>query len=1257
MKPMEGHSKKNWNLQKKLAVAMSLVNALNTTAPVALPYVNVARDMKAPGGQVQGLTDAFAAQLYSTAEATDYNVPDGSTTSVSVAMLTAGDKMNVNSGGIGTVGIVSSGGTQWVYNGGIGIISSLTWASGHNARQEIFAGGVGSVTSNNCLQIVHNSGMAKDTTIMQGGTQYVELGGTSLNTTVSAGGLLESLPGSILSGTHRIEAGGCNSGGADGTIGGTLVGTQHIKGLVGNVLVTGGSAIQYVYQGGTTNNVTLSNGGRQIVSSGGISQHTSITSGGKLLATSGGTLTGQHNIDSGGYTSGGTLLLYERHDEGGTTTNIIGVQEIEAGGTAYDITVGSGGTQIVQSGAIVTGTLLDSGGQILSSGVMGEAGTVSAITNNGYQTIYEGATGTVSALISGNQNISGGTGIVLAISSGGKQIVDIDSRGSAGTGTILTMSGGLQIVSANAGGTISTMNGGVQSIDSMGSGTVKTMNGGKQVILYDPWSPGEGTIEVMNGGTQDVSRGTGSIGTMKNGVQMVGNYAEATIRTMNGGTQIVKRSENGEYAGGHGTIEVMNGGMQSVEGLASGTIKTLVSGEQRVSGGTATIETMSGGTQVIADGYHLHVIESGGSTRVYCGGTATVENLSRGTQIVSSGGTSLNTTIKAGGTQIAMEGGALAGVQTVEAGGIASGGTLIKGAVQKVYGSAVLTTVNSGGIQDVASGGTASGTTINSGGVQSIASGGTANGAILMSGGKQEVVAGGVTADTVVGEGASLTLTDGGKTIVHSGRTTAHIILNGGTMVVEDYGKAQIDAATGGKLELLDIGLAEASFGDLTTPAGTSFTVTDAYARGDTVRLGLGDANGYSAPGKTLVLTNMDGYANFYVNTDLANNTSDVIKMDTVVNGTRANTVRINYDPTLAAGAEVTDTDTTVATVGAANKATFTGASSTIGGYIYLPTVTSTDAGVTWKITSVQFYKASNQMYAALGNASSKAAYWRQAGAPVIKRMAQLRRHPDLGNDFWVNFTRGKNSLDNLGYDVSATYSRMDIGFDRRVNANWTVGASYGLKYGSEGYSCGSGDSHDDILTAYGLWQGNGGRYSEITLRAGRLASHLDLQDPGQAVLSKGDNSTYGQAISFTYGQRMEKPDGWYMEPHVGFQWAHVNDYNYSLSDGSDVSVDASNSFIGNLGINVGREFGHGSTFYARADLMHDFAGGVRATMTRGMSNSLENDFKDTWLDLALGFRRQDGPVEWHIEVGRLGIGSKAAQGNWVWNVGMNYSF
>ena len=270
----------------------------------------------------------------------------------------------------------------------------------------------------------------------------------------------------------------------------------------------------------------------------------------------------------------------------------------------------------------------------------------------------------------------------------------------------------------------------------------------------------------------------------------------------------------------------------------------------------------------------------------------------------------------------------------------------------------------SAGLQSIAEGGLASSTII-SGGAQAIASGGKAVSTTIYNGGAQSIGVGGSASYTTINGGQQI-LAEG--TEDNPGGYSEHITINGGTLTVNDYATAKIDSATGGMLELLENGLAEAWL-----MGGTSFTFDDAFARGDTVRLGTDN----STIGKSLVITNMDGYANFYINTDLANNVADTITMTNVTNATEANKIYINYDPTLATGTTVASTNTTVATVGTANTATFEGAESTIGGYSFMPTITTTDNGLTWSITGVSLVGSSEQMYTVLGNASAQAAFWR----------------------------------------------------------------------------------------------------------------------------------------------------------------------------------------------------------------------------------------------------------------------------------------
>ncbi|MBP5199131.1 MAG: autotransporter outer membrane beta-barrel domain-containing protein [Schwartzia sp.] len=517
--------------------------------------------------------------------------------------------------------------------------------------------------------------------------------------------------------------------------------------------------------------------------------------------------------------------------------------------------------------------------------------------------------------------------------------------------------------------------------------------------------------------------------------------------------------------------------------------------------------------------------------------------------------------------------------------------------------------------------------TVNNGTLE-IGSGGTAIGTVVQAGGTQHVLPNG-----------NATETD----------------LEGGTVSVEDDATAQIASATGGTLELRDTGLAEAVFGGL--GAGV-FNLDTLTATGDVVRLGLGDINNKPTGFKTLNIANLNGAAQFYVNTDLANNQSDKINIAASTAG--QNKILINFDPTLATGQAVTDKKALVASVGDSN-ATFEGAETTIGGYKWTPTLASETAGggTNWFITGVLTPKTSEQMYASVDTATWQAIAWRDSNFVIGSRLATLHHDPDSAhqNDFWVDFTRGRLRTNSFGMGVNRTYSRVSVGYDRFFGGGWTAGLAYGYESGSEGYNCGSGDSTGNVLTAYATWQGGRGDYLDLTLKGGQLDTDFVVQGENQPLPSKADTKTHGAGLSAVYGHRFENATAFYVEPHAGFYWSHLNGYNYRLSDDSDVNVDACNSFVGNLGVNIGQRLGKGEV-YARADFMHDFSGNVRVAMSKaGTTNLMENPLHDSWLNVAIGYRQNYERVGWYAEAGCQSIGSRESAGDWIWRAGVELKF
>ena len=221
---------KRTSLEKKLAAAVSVVGLLNAGAPVALPYVNVARNLCAAGGEALSLPDAIARTLCATAHAgTSTAVPRDGVTSETVAELNDGDQQTVSAGGTGTVGLMNSSGSQQIAGGGAGTITTMQLG-----EQQVFSGATGSIGT-----------IMDGQQIVQGGTAYaerMEYGGTSFQDINFGSGHVDTVAG----GTQRIW-----------------------KGARGDVSFLAGGGEQYIKSGGT-GSVTSMTGGTMVIDSGGI---------------------------------------------------------------------------------------------------------------------------------------------------------------------------------------------------------------------------------------------------------------------------------------------------------------------------------------------------------------------------------------------------------------------------------------------------------------------------------------------------------------------------------------------------------------------------------------------------------------------------------------------------------------------------------------------------------------------------------------------------------------------------------------------------------------------------------------------------------------------------------------------------------------------------------------------------------------------------------------------------------------------------
>jgi autotransporter passenger strand-loop-strand repeat protein len=184
-----------------------------------------------------------------------------------------------------------------------------------------------------------------------------------------------------------------------------------------------------------------------------------------------------------------------------------------------------------------------------------------------------------------------------------------------------------------------------------------------------------------------------------------------------------------------------------------------------------------GGVQnVLGGGFAIDtILNDPGVQSVGSGGSASGVHISGGEQDVLSGGLAVDTLVEAGG--------AITGLQLVEAGGLASATTIGLGGVETILagGSDSAATVGSGGSQRVF--GSASDDVVESGGIQVVGSGGIVSDVIFASGtalGASGFVLGDVIdlVDLAFSGGTAATLTSGGVLVVTEGATTRMVQLD-----------------------------------------------------------------------------------------------------------------------------------------------------------------------------------------------------------------------------------------------------------------------------------------------------------------------------------------------------------------------------------------------------------------------------------------------------------------------------------------------
>ena len=255
----------------------------------------------------------------------------------------------------------------------------------------------------------------------------------------------------------------------------------------------------------------------------------------------------------------------------------------------------------------------------------------------------------------------------------------------------------------------------------------------------------------------------------------------------------------------------------------------------------------------------------------------------------------------------------------------------------------------------------------------------------------------------------------------------------------------------------------------------------------------------------------------------------------------------------------------------------------------------------------------------------------------------------------WARIGGGKYSYSGSGIDTATDYTRIQGGYDAKISRGWTVGGQVSYLRGSEDYVFdGSGKVKSFSVGAYGLKDLGKDQYIHVETQVGRVSNDFTARNEIGDPMS-GDTKSNAYSIGVRYGKTLKCANGFYVEPQAQLNFTHFGGRNFNVGN---VSVNQSgvNSTSGKLGLELGKQFGHGN-LYTRFAAGHAFTGNVKTAFASGSVTKLtEQDLKGTWTELAFGGRygfNSNNSVFADVATGLSGD----YQADWGVNAGFTHKF
>ncbi len=143
--------------------------------------------------------------------------------------------------------------------------------------------------------------------------------------------------------------------------------------------------------------------------------------------------------------------------------------------------------------------------------------------------------------------------------------------------------------------------------------------------------------------------------------------------------------------------------------------------------------------------------------------------------------------------------------------------------------------------------------------------------------------------------------------------------------------------------------------------------------------------------------------------------------------------------------------------------------------------------------------------------------------------------------DFWVKVRGGRNKYSEAGNYFKNQYYGVQLGLDRPLDEEWTLGAAASYTYG-DGKLTNGGKDDNWIASGsiYALGAFDDGSYLDVVLRASRIHNDFTVVSDQARYITKGKRSGNAYSASVEYGQKIPLNPNWYVDPQIQVTYGHI---------------------------------------------------------------------------------------------------------------------